>query len=253
MAECVKKEIGNFKVTIYPRFKRGMFGDIYKGIHNKTNKSVIVKELQMNHYGHSNMHISENIEKEIEILRYLKDHKNIVQYLDHISSSESHYIVLEMCELGDLREYLTSKTDSSKSEKLDIMSQSASALLYLHTRNPPIIHWDIKLENMLLHRKDNEISLKLTDFGLSKECGESTGFTIRREPGLHYGSRTCAAPEFYDNHGNIDFTASVDVFALGLLFAVLYKHCKNHKVLYPTPGMILINTGYMIFSIFYKG
>ena len=91
---------------------------------------------------------------------------------------------------------------------------------------------------MLLHIEGDETVIKLTDFGLSKECGAATGFAIQREPGLQYGSRTYAAPEFYENNGKSDLTMSVDVFALGLLFSVLYKHSENHKVLHPTPGMM---------------
>ena len=238
MTENVTKLIGEYKVTIYPRFRRGMYGDICKGIHKETHKHVIVKELPFSHYGRSNKQKDDGIENEINILKLVHNHRNIVTFLDHIDSSESHYIVLEVCNLGDLREYLISKTELTTSDKLNIMHQTTSGLLHLHTRNPPIIHWDIQLENILMQQESNEVVVKLTDFGLSKECEEkATGFSISREPGMHYGSRTYAAPEYFDNHGKLDFTPSVDIFALGLLFSVLYKYSKHHTDHHPKPGM----------------
>ena len=236
MTEVLTKDIGDYKVTIDPRFRRGMYGDICKGIHKDSNRSVIVKELPLSHYGRSNKHKDDDIDIEIKILKLVQDHKNIVQFLDHIHSPDSHYIVLEMCTLGDLREYLISKTELTTNEKLDITLQSTSGLLYLHSKTPPIIHWDIKLENVLIQKENKEIVVKLTDFGLSRQCHESSdGFIVRSEPGMHYGSRTYAAPEYFDNYDKSDLTTSVDVFAIGLLFSVLYKYGRKTKNLHPTP------------------
>ena len=47
------------------------------------------------------------------------------------------------------------------------MLHAAEALRYLHSRNPPIIHRDIKSDNCLLF--DDCLSLKLADFGLARE------------------------------------------------------------------------------------
>ena len=48
------------------------------------------------------------------------------------------------------------------------MHQSSSAISFMHGHNPPIIHRDIKLENMLMKRESGQDIVKLADFGASR-------------------------------------------------------------------------------------
>ena len=59
MAEDATNEIGDYKVEIYPHLKRGRLRDIYKGIHSKSNQSVIIKEREMYQFVRLNIWISE--------------------------------------------------------------------------------------------------------------------------------------------------------------------------------------------------
>ena len=55
------------------------------------------------------------------------------------------------------------------SECVSILHQCLSALKYLHGSNPPIVHRDIKLTNILIqHRHSDSIHVKFRDFGLSR-------------------------------------------------------------------------------------
>ena len=90
---------------------------------------------------------------------------------------------------------------------------------YLHTRNPPIIHRDIKAENLLLDEGDN---IKLADFGWSN-------FGIQDKPRETFaGTLLYLAPEMVDishKHG-----VEVDVWAVGIL---IYEFLTGSPPFYP--------------------
>ncbi len=50
--------------------------------------------------------------------------------------------------------------------KINLLFEIAWALNYIHTLNPPILHWDIKPKNIFI---SSEYSSKLGDFGIAKE------------------------------------------------------------------------------------
>ena len=50
----------------------------------------------------------------------------------------------------------------------EIVKQIASALVFLHSRSPPIVHSDVKPENILVQKTGEQEIWKLADFGLAK-------------------------------------------------------------------------------------
>jgi serine/threonine protein kinase len=99
----------------------------------------------------------------------------------------------------------------SEEETAIVGTQLLSALQYLHSQG--IAHRDLKPENVLLVRRDNDVLLKLADFGLAKDV--SMGLqTFCGTP--HY-----LAPEVKRGQ----YSEAVDIFALGvLLYVLLYAH-----------------------------
>ncbi|KAK3897708.1 kinase-like domain-containing protein [Staphylotrichum tortipilum] len=91
-------------------------------------------------------------------------------------------------------------------ECLDVLRQCLSALDDLHGRHPPIVHRDISPGNILVRQRDEDnIHVKLADFGLTKESDDLVTMC---------GTRRYLAPEVY---GLGAYTAAVDIWSLGVV------------------------------------
>ncbi|KAB5526469.1 kinase-like domain-containing protein, partial [Coniochaeta sp. 2T2.1] len=102
-------------------------------------------------------------------------------------------------------------------ECLSVLRQLLSALSYLHGSNPPVVHRDIKSENVLVQwRGYEDIFVKFGDFGLSRDYDNLSTIC---------GTYTHLAPEVYENmhakssgsKGRLSYTAAVDVWSLGVM------------------------------------
>ena len=71
-------------------------------------------------------------------------HPNIVKLYDVLEDDEHLYLVLELAEKGQLYSKLLQKGRFDEISDKAIIVDLISALDYLHSRNPPIIHRDIK-------------------------------------------------------------------------------------------------------------
>jgi serine/threonine protein kinase len=94
---------------------------------------------------------------------------------------------MELCD-GNLTQYVDGKLSTiQKNSSLDrnILRQVALGLSYLHGRDPPIIHKDLKPDNILLKvQKSGQIWTKLTDFGYSREKpADQSGFALTNNLG----------------------------------------------------------------------
>ena len=120
------------------------------------------------------------------------------------------------------------------------MYEVTSAVAYMRRQNPPIINRDIKLLNILLKKEDDEIIVKLADFGDSKTCGSGSTlehkFYQRRLMDTECGTPYFMAPEITMH---LKYDASVDTFALGLVHLVILQSGKN-QILIPLSGIIFI-------------
>ena len=116
-------------------------------------------------------------EREARILTKLK-HQFIVAYYDQYKDSKGLLaIVMEYCEGGTLRDYLSSYPDKPFPEFCIWRSiwQLSSALAFLHGQHPPIIHNDFKPSNILIKCDPLEgvVRIKLADFGFCNILGEN--------------------------------------------------------------------------------
>lgn len=105
-----------------------------------------------------------NYQKEIDIIKKLR-HPNVLLFMGAVASQERLGIVTEFLPRGSLF-----KTLHKNYQALDIKRRLRMALdvargmNYLHHRNPPIVHRDLKSSNLLV---DKNWTVKVGDFGLS--------------------------------------------------------------------------------------
>ena len=112
---------------------------------------------------------TENSKNEIDIMRKL-NHPNIVNVFDIYEDSKKYYIIMEICEGGELFEAISEQGAFGEDDCAHIMKQILSSVNYLHSKN--IMHRDIKPENIMLtkklSKKNKKFEIKLIDFGTAK-------------------------------------------------------------------------------------
>ena len=92
------------------------------------------------------------------------DHPGIPRFVDFFENSEMSIIVREYIDGTDLLEYINTN-DPDQNEIIDICIKICDILSYLHHREPPVIHRDIKPQNIIM-RQDG--SLALIDFDIAR-------------------------------------------------------------------------------------
>jgi tRNA A-37 threonylcarbamoyl transferase component Bud32 len=151
----------NFNTLVFEKNKnkttkiigKGATSTVYLSKYNNIN--VAVKEIQLSN-------IEETLLSEILLLKNL-DHINIVKYYGYsIDFIGNFYIVTEYCSNGSLDNHIS---DLSLKNRFSILHDICSGLNYLHSFSTPIIHRDIKPQNILL---DKNYIAKISDFGISK-------------------------------------------------------------------------------------
>jgi serine/threonine protein kinase len=157
---------------------------------------------------------------EIDIQQQLR-HENIVALEKTIEDDDFVYIVLELCDQGDLFDYAVANAGKGTPDDDQTLLRMAGdqiieALVYLHDRG--IYHRDIKLENVLLQMPDTarDVIFKLADFGLATRQAFSNEYGC--------GSASYLAPEHFNPPSAQGYDcASADVWSIGIfMLAILF-------------------------------
>ena len=193
--------------TIIKSVGKGSFSEVFK-VKNQNGDILALKRINT-----ENSQFLRYIETEIKIARQKLKHKNIVQILSAVDNEVGNlHFVMEFCELGNLNDYMLKET-TDLCQRTSFMLDMALGVNYLHGQN--IIHRDLKPENVVLTKQNEQIICKITDFGVSK-------FKLSKfdKCATLIGTAPYMAPEIT---GYNEYSNEVDVFALGLLFFVVYK------------------------------
>lgn len=201
------KSLGKFVIS-KKVLGQGGFGKVFRGRNKISGDYVAIKELNAlgNLGGKGAMGMDE-----IKKLQLISAHKHIVQLLDYFFQNQSFWIVMEYCDVGDLDRYMCEYRPRTPAI-VKLVHQCASALRYLHTLSPQVIHRDVKPGNLLIKCQDEKHVLKLADFGISKVMEEDAVQSMRMTMA---GTIMYLAPEVV---AQTKYDESVDIFALGLLF-----------------------------------
>lgn len=164
---------------------------------------------------------------EVHLLRTLK-HKNIMKFYTSWVDTERQNInfITEMFTSGTLKEY------RQKHKRVDIRAiknwarQILRGLLYLHSHDPPIIHRDLKCDNIFVNGNLGEV--KIGDLGLAA--------VLHHSHAAHnvIGTPEFMAPELYEENYN----ELVDIYAFGMCLLEMltceypYTECSNPAQIY---------------------
>ncbi|XP_031387967.1 calcium-dependent protein kinase 16-like isoform X3 [Punica granatum] len=119
----------------------------------------------------------EDVKREVKILQALTGHENVVQFHNAFEDESYVFIVMELCEGGELLDrilaknsysgFLLSRKDSRYTEKdaAVVVRQMLKVAAECHLHG--LVHRDMKPENFLFKSKKENSPLKATDFGLS--------------------------------------------------------------------------------------
>ncbi|KAJ9180972.1 hypothetical protein P3X46_009152 [Hevea brasiliensis] len=108
----------------------------------------------------------EDVRREVQILRALTGHKNLVQFYDAYEDDENVYVVMELCKGGELLDRILGRGGKySEDDAKTVMVQILSVVAYCHLQG--VVHRDLKPENFLFTTKEESSPLKAIDFGLS--------------------------------------------------------------------------------------
>ncbi|KAK6470232.1 serine/threonine-protein kinase WNK4 isoform X1 [Huso huso] len=204
---------------------RGSFKTVYKGLDTETTVEVAWCELQARKLSKAE---KQRFSEEVEMLKGLQ-HPNIVRFYDSWKSTmKGHKCILLVTELmtsGTLKTYLK----RFKEMKLKLLQRWSRQILkglhFLHTRSPPIIHRDLKCDNIFITGPTG--SVKIGDLGLATLKSASFAKSV-------IGTPEFMAPEMYEEK----YDEAVDVYAFGMCILEMatseypYSECQNAAQIY---------------------
>ncbi|XP_018585484.2 serine/threonine-protein kinase WNK1 isoform X7 [Scleropages formosus] len=204
---------------------RGSFKTVYKGLDTETTVEVAWCELQDRKLSKSER---QRFKEEAGMLKGLQ-HPNIVRFYDSWESpckgKKCIVLVTELMTSGTLKTYLK----RFKVMKIKVLRswcrQILKGLHFLHTRTPPIIHRDLKCDNIFITGPTG--SVKIGDLGLATLKRASFAKSV-------IGTPEFMAPEMYEEK----YDESVDVYAFGMCMLEMatseypYSECQNAAQIY---------------------
>ncbi|KAH8104875.1 kinase-like protein [Phellopilus nigrolimitatus] len=169
-------------------------------------------------------------EREIRVCQHLS-HPNVLSTFGFCDNPIPDYkeffgLVLPYCKNGNANKFLARHPET---DRLKILVHLAAGLHYLHSQNPPIVHGDIKAENILIDDFGRPL---FADFGISRIC-DTKGFTTPSIMGTYRWMAVELLRATDQDESPIRTTTALDVWAFGMtVFEIMtgkvpfaeYKH-----------------------------
>ncbi|KAM4610978.1 serine/threonine-protein kinase WNK2 isoform 2-T2 [Polymixia lowei] len=204
---------------------RGSFKTVYKGLDTETWVEVAWCELQDRKLSKAER---QRFKEEAEMLKGLQ-HPNIVRFYDFwespLKGKKCIVLVTELMTSGTLKTYLKRFKVMKPKVLRSWCRQILKGLHFLHTRTPPIIHRDLKCDNIFITGPTG--SVKIGDLGLATLKRASFAKSV-------IGTPEFMAPEMYEEH----YDEAVDVYAFGMCMLEMatseypYSECQNAAQIY---------------------
>ncbi|TRY99474.1 hypothetical protein DNTS_023005 [Danionella cerebrum] len=207
--------IGRYQVTVEETVAEGGFAIVFL-VRTHQGVRCALKRMYVNN--------------EHDLHRDLVGNKNIVGFLDSSITAVGSgdvwevLILMDFCRGGQVVNLMNQRLQSgfSEAEVLQIFCDTCEAVAPLHQCTTPIIHRDLKVENILLHDRGHYV---LCDFGSAinrSQNPQTEGVAAVDDEIKKYTTLSYRAPEMVNLYGGKVITTKADIWALGCL---LYKLC----------------------------
>lgn len=217
--------------TVDDYLGQGAFGAVYKVRH----KFLGIQVLKIFHPGSISQGQEAELFNEAYILSKLT-HENVVRVYEAntfvLSGTKYCYIAMEFIDGDTLSHFIEEKVRLPIDLAMNIQKGICRGLSQAHKLSPPVVHRDVKPQNVILGVKENCIIAKVSDFGLAKHVDPITRITTAG------GTLAFLPPEGFWNYE----TPASDVFSAGIIFYIMLAgvppfampsetHYTNQKVI----------------------
>ncbi|KAH8412607.1 hypothetical protein KR009_003588 [Drosophila setifemur] len=219
--------VGRVTVTVEDVLAEGGFAMVFLARGNGGGSSSATKYALKRMYV-NNEHDLNVAKREIQIASNLSGHKNIIGYVDSSITPTGNGVCEVLLLMPYCKHHMLAMMNArlhvgfAEPEVLTIFCDIAEAVSRLHYCQTPIIHRDLKVENILQTDAGNFV---LCDFGsaTAKTLNpQQHGVTVVEEEIQKYTTLSYRAPEMVDLYGGKSITTKADIWALGCM---LYKLC----------------------------
>uniref|UniRef100_A0A4W6EJG2 Cyclin-G-associated kinase n=1 Tax=Lates calcarifer TaxID=8187 RepID=A0A4W6EJG2_LATCA len=228
-------ELGDMKLRIKRVIAEGGFAFVYEAQDMSGGKDYALKRLLSNEEEKN-----KEIIQEVCFMKKLSGHPNMVQFCSAASISkeesdtgQAEFLILtELCkgQLVDFIKRVEQRAPLSCDTVLKIFYQSCRAVQHMHKQKPPIIHRDLKIENLLI---SNQGTIKLCDFGSATTVSHYPDYSwsaqkrsMVEDEITRNTTPAYRTPEMIDLYSNFPINEKQDIWALG---CILYLLCfKQH-------------------------
>lgn len=214
---------GNIYEIENRRIGFGNYGDVKKCTHKETGVVRAVKILNKERFGSYNLHDNWFL-KQIQVLNYI-NHPSFIKIHEFFEDRDHFFLVMDYYKGGDLLQKIKSCRKLPEDLLKKIMKQILIGVSYLH--NLKIVHRDLKLENVLIKEKDDDVLVKIIDFDTSVKL------TDRGVVSGLFGTIYYMAPELV----NLEYNEKCDIWSLGIIMYALstgelpYTGLSDHHIL----------------------
>ncbi|KAK7257868.1 hypothetical protein RIF29_32159 [Crotalaria pallida] len=186
---------------------RGEFGVTHRCVDLKSGEAFACKKIAKTKL-RTEIDIAD-VRREVQIMRHLPKHPNIVTFREAYEDRDAVYLVMELCEGGELFDRIVAKGHYTERAAANVTKTILEVCKVCHDNG--VIHRDLKPENFLFADSNETCPLKAIDFGLSTfyETGERFNEIV--------GSPYYMAPEVLRrNYGQ-----EIDVWSTGVILYIL--------------------------------
>lgn len=193
----------------------GGFSEVWKAQDQMADDAVVALKIYAPEKGLDDYGVRQ-FRKEFSLTHHLA-HPHLMKVYHFDISDGSPYLIMPFCAYGSLARVLAEDGPLGERQIALLMCQVGSALEELHSQDSPILHQDIKPDNILVFHPE---SFLLADFGISSQIRH----TLRKSTSsLKSLTIAYAPPERFDARNPVS-DASSDIFSLGV---TLYEMCTN--------------------------